>query len=54
MSIPTADQWRAFGETIATWGFGIVIFGLVTMLIGVIVIGALLFYDYKSEIKFIK
>ena len=53
MSMPTLDQLIAAGEALITWGFWIIVYGLVTMLIGILIIGAIDIYNSKS-VKFIK
>lgn len=54
MIMPTLDQLLAAGVTLFKWGLGIVIYGFITMLIGLIIITAIAMYSNKSEIKFIK
>lgn len=41
MSMPTSEQWRSFGEVIIQWGFGFIVFGAITMLIGFVILECL-------------
>lgn len=53
MRIPTPEQWVEFGRVMMTWGFWIIVYGLVTMLIGLIIIGIIDICD-KPATRFIK
>jgi len=54
MSMPTPEQLRAGAEVLITWGFWIIVYGFVTMLIGLVIIGAVAILNNKSTIKIIK
>ena len=54
MSIPTLDQLIASGEAFITWGFWIIVYGIITMCIGVIIIGIIAIFNNKSIVKIIK
>ena len=41
MSSPTQEQWRALGEVFIQWGFGFIVFGSITMLIGFAILACL-------------
>lgn len=53
MSIPTLDQLIAAGEVLITWGLWIIAYGVITMLIGLVIIVVLNMIANKP-IKFIK
>lgn len=38
MSMPTPEQWRALGEVLITWGFWVIVYGIITMLIGFVIL----------------
>lgn len=41
MSIPTLEQLRAAAEVFIQWGFGFIVFGAITMLIGFVILACL-------------
>jgi hypothetical protein len=53
MSIPTLEQLRVAGEVLITWGFWIIVYGTITMLIGLMIVVIIAIYD-KPVTKFIK
>jgi hypothetical protein len=54
VSIPTLEELQAAGEVLVTWGFWIIVYGAVTMLIGLIIIGIIAILNDKPATKFIK
>ena len=54
MSIPILDQLIAAGEALITWGFWIIVYGIITMCIGLIIIGIIAIFNNKSTVKIIK
>lgn len=54
MSIPTWDQLIAAGQALITWGFWIIVYGVITMLIGLVIIGSVAILNNKKVVKFIK
>lgn len=53
MRIPTPDELIAAGDVLITWGFWIIVYGVVTMLIGLMIIVIIAICD-KPITKFIK
>lgn len=53
MRIPALDELKAAGEVLITWGFWIMIYGAITMCIGlaIIIIVEIL---YKQSIKYLR
>ena len=49
MSIPTLDQLIAAGAALFKWGLSIVLYGFITMLIGLVIIGAVAILNNKIE-----
>jgi len=54
MSIPTWDQLIAAGEALITWGFRIIVSGVITILIGLVIIVAVAILSNKQTVKIIK
>ncbi|WP_271814138.1 hypothetical protein [Clostridium beijerinckii] len=56
MKIPTPDELRAVGEVLVTWGFWIIVYGAITMCIGlaIIVILKILEILNKQNIKYLR
>lgn len=38
MSMPTPEQWIKFTEVLITWGFWAIVYGAITIIIGLIII----------------
>lgn len=53
MSMPTPEQWRALGEVLITWGFWAIVYGIITMCIGLIII-AIIAICNKQIIKILR
>ena len=53
MSMPTLDELRSAGEVFVTWGFWAIVYGLVTMSIGLGIIIAINVIGNKP-VKFFK
>ena len=51
MSMPTLDELRAASEVFIQWGFGFIVFGSITMLIGFVILACL---DIKTVKKIAK
>jgi uncharacterized membrane protein len=47
----TPEEWKQFGEVLITWGFGFIVFGAITMLIGFVILVCL---DVKTVKKIAK
>jgi len=54
MSMPTLEELRAAGEVLVTWGFWVIVYGVITMCIGLVIIGAVAILNNKKVVKFIK
>lgn len=54
MSIPTLDQLIAAGEALITWGFWIIVYGVITMLIGLVIICIVAILNNKQTVKIIE
>ena len=54
MKIPTAEQWVEFGRVMITWGFWAIVYGIITICIGLIIIGIIASLNNKQTIKIIK
>ena len=37
----TLEDWRKFGEVLFRWGFGAIVFGIITMIIGFVILACL-------------
>jgi hypothetical protein len=53
MGIPTLEQLILAAEVLVTWGFWIIVYGAITMLIGLVII-VVLNMIANNKIKFIK
>ncbi|MDR3595071.1 hypothetical protein [Clostridium sp.] len=53
MRIPTPEQWKAFGEVMVTWGFGFIVYGIITICIGLIIIGLCILCS-KQSVKYLR
>lgn len=49
----TPEELIEFGKVLVTWGFWIIVYGLITMLIGLVIIGIIAICN-KPITKFIK
>lgn len=54
MSILTWDQLIAAAEVLITWGFWIIVYGTITMLIGLVIIVSVAILNNKQTVKIIK
>lgn len=53
MSMPTPEEWIKFGEVMITWGFWAIVYGAITMCIGLVIILIVHVLENKQA-KFIK
>lgn len=53
MRIPTPDELKAAGEVLVTWGFWIIVYGAITMCIGLAIIVILEILN-KQNIKYLR
>ena len=49
----TPEEWKQFGEVLITWGFWIIVYGAITIFIGLIIIVLVEIFN-KQSIKYLR
>lgn len=53
MRIPMPNELKAIGEVLVTWGFWIIVYGAITMFVGLVIITIVEMFN-KQSVKYLE